>query len=445
MSGPKIVRVVTREEHLEQCRSALRRLDRMIELWRAEIRRDAVSDEKDLEAMLARKDSIEKLIDSDSFALLQRRADSLTDFLQSDLEARRKKAMERRVRLKVQRRQMGENARLLLKMAATGRGSLSDGVRMRLISISEGTFSADDENILLHAVKQISEPDDSAALSSSQRQLQQALIEDPAALPHGSSAFRYRDPQLQRIDCFLADMELQGGAEESAGFSARLHEIERLDDEKRRHLLLDSLLLELGDTSRTLAERARLKQALSLLQAEHSPVITEDEQLRREFGAIDTLHDIESLKRIHERCSLRIREIALARAAEQRRGRVLEGLARLGYEVHEGMETAWASEGSLVLKKAAMPRYGVELGGNGTAGRVQMRAVAFGESRDRQQDLDAELIWCDEFKRLKTLLAEKGGTLQVEQAVAAGRTPLKVVADEKALSRQIPDEKQRHK
>ena len=51
------------------------------------------------------------------------------------------------------------------------------------------------------------------------------------------------------------------------------------------------------------------------------------------------------------------------RFAEARRKAILNGLAQLGYEVHEGMETAWANDGQIVAKKPSLPGYGVEIGG----------------------------------------------------------------------------------
>jgi len=53
----------------------------------------------------------------------------------------------------------------------------------------------------------------------------------------------------------------------------------------------------------------------------------------------------------------------IAVAVASRRNAVLEGLAALGYEVREGMETAWASNGNVMLRNAHRPDYGVKLSG----------------------------------------------------------------------------------
>jgi hypothetical protein len=121
-----------------------------------------------------------------------------------------------------------------------------------------------------------------------------------------------------------------------------------------------------------------------------------------------------------------------AMAAEERRRAVLEGLAGLGYEISEGMATAWVDGGRVILRKAANPGYGVELSGGSKSNLLQVRAVAFGNSndiRDTSRDRDIETIWCGEFERLQSLVAKDGGHLSLESARPIGQFPLKLVED----------------
>jgi hypothetical protein len=110
-------------------------------------------------------------------------------------------------------------------------------------------------------------------------------------------------------------------------------------------------------------------------------------------------------------------EALRAVAADARHRAVLQGLASLGYEVSEGMATAWVQNGQVVLRKAANPGYGVELGGGTKSDRLQVRAVAFssaGSARDASRDRDMETVWCSEFGRLQTLVASAGGGIDIE-------------------------------
>ncbi len=114
-------------------------------------------------------------------------------------------------------------------------------------------------------------------------------------------------------------------------------------------------------------------------------------------------------------------------SALARREAMLQGLAELGYEVREGMITAWADSGKIVLRKSATPGYGVELGGKAENGRMQVRAVALSRDRDTQRDKDIETIWCNEFGRLQAMLQGNGSKLLIERAMGVGETPLKEV------------------
>jgi len=91
------------------------------------------------------------------------------------------------------------------------------------------------------------------------------------------------------------------------------------------------------------------------------------------------------------------------------------------------METAWTQAGSVVLRKSATPGFGVEVGGRAESGRLQVRAVSLSGMHDRARDRDIETIWCGEFSRLRSLLADQGSELAIEKALGIGEVPLKVI------------------
>jgi hypothetical protein len=125
-----------------------------------------------------------------------------------------------------------------------------------------------------------------------------------------------------------------------------------------------------------------------------------------------------------------------ALAAAARRRSVLDGLANLGYQVTEGMETAWAERGNVVLRKMSDPTHGVELAG-GQSDLLQVRAVAVGNpslARAPADDREVETIWCDDFDRLKAFVTKSGGNLAIEQARPVGQYPLKIIAVDSAAA-----------
>ena len=119
-----------------------------------------------------------------------------------------------------------------------------------------------------------------------------------------------------------------------------------------------------------------------------------------------------------------------AYAAHMRRQVVLKGLASLGYQVNEGLETAWVRAGHLVIERPSQPGYGVELGGTGEKGRIQARVVAFrAAAADKTRDIDAEQLWCSDFAHLGQQLAATGTEFILEKAMPVGAVPLKMVSD----------------
>jgi hypothetical protein len=119
-------------------------------------------------------------------------------------------------------------------------------------------------------------------------------------------------------------------------------------------------------------------------------------------------------------------------AAHARRRAVLEGLASMGYEVNEGMETTWVDQGRMVLRNVGRPGYGVEVG-SPDAPRVQMKPVAFdagGVGPDPSRDRDAETLWCGDVAAIQARLARDGGELAIERSLPVGATPLKRIAVE---------------
>ena len=188
------------------------------------------------------------------------------------------------------------------------------------------------------------------------------------------------DQALLRVDGFLG--ELRGLGIDPSPFSARIAALE-VESPARRTLLADSLLLDLATAVKNGRERARLQSDLRERHAELSEMKSpEAASLRSEIGQSLSGGPPAMRPELVKRADFLIEAEVQAMAAEERRRAVLEGLAGLGYEVSEGMATAWVEGGRVVLRKAANPGYGVELSGGSKSDLLQVRAVAFGNSTD---------------------------------------------------------------
>jgi hypothetical protein len=88
MSGPKVVRIVTREEILGICHGQLARIDAALAEWTRIGRRNNCIDEEAVAALVKRRDALVALIASDRFVDFQKQAPIEEAFLRDDMQAR---------------------------------------------------------------------------------------------------------------------------------------------------------------------------------------------------------------------------------------------------------------------------------------------------------------------------------------------------------------------
>ncbi|QOZ36437.1 hypothetical protein [Bradyrhizobium sp. CCBAU 53421] len=431
MSGPKAFRIVTRAEIIAICRRNLARLDAAIESWTAAGRRSGTLEQKDIEKVMARREELYRLLDDDRFVELQKQVAAEIGFLQMDSDRRVERAAELAARSKRDLRRSRAAAEALLERLQALKVEIPADIRSELGG-SAGSFERL-EAAMARALLLL--PSQATQDTSTDRQ--RALAEQLGAGERRDTLQEWlsrqpqemEDPALGRVDAVLG--ELRGLGIDSSPFSDRVALLEA-EPAARRSLVADSLLLDLAAAVKDGRARARLADELRQRRAELT--------VMRSPEAASLLNEIEETlsspsasngQDLVERADLLIEEEFKAMAAAERRRAVLEGLASLGYEVSEGMATAWVQNGQIVLRKAANPGYGVELLGGSKSDLLQVRAVGIGSSaeiRDRSRDRDMETIWCGEFDRLKALVATAGGNVAMEFARPAGQFPLKIVS-----------------
>ena len=169
------------------------------------------------------------------------------------------------------------------------------------------------------------------------------------------------EQRLARIDRHIAELQLLQGEASAQAFLERLARAEAEQRPERRNLLLDSLVLDLAQAAR---EHQQQRQRLEHLQDLASEVAAlgaaEHAELLQRAAACQPDSDPQQLAELTERCNAILTAHLQQQAALARRQAVLQGLASLGYEVREGMATAWAQTGRVVLRKPATPGYGLE-------------------------------------------------------------------------------------
>jgi hypothetical protein len=430
MSGPKAFRIVTRAEIISICRRNLARLDATIEFWTSTCKRNGTIDQSDIDRVIARRDEIRRMLDADRFIELQKQVAAEISYLQADTDRRAEKAAELEGRRKGELRRARSAAQALLARLELSSIEVPLDLRRELTMVVPSTESL---NKAVSKGLMLLQPKQSEGITERQRALAGRLDAGDRRITleewTSQQAAANDDRALLKVDKLLG--ELAGLGIDPSPFSARVTALEA-EPAARQVLVADSLLLDLTAAIKSGRERMRLERDLSDRHAELSEMKSaEASALRAEIEqalARPAGNGQELLRRADFLIEAEVRSIA----AEGRRRAVLEGLASLGYEVSEGMATAWVTGGRVVLRKPANPGYGVELSGGSQADVMQVRAVGIGnpaQARDAGRDRDMETIWCSEFERLQLLVAKAGGSVMIESARPVGQFPLKVVAD----------------
>jgi hypothetical protein len=445
MSGPKVYRIATVEEVMAYCRGLLAQLDAAIASWRRRVEGLGLATEADIAAVLQRRAAILALVERAQSVILYKQVPSEIAFLEDDLDQRIAAAADRKAQERTTRRRLaGTAATLAAVLARSGAGvpaELAAALSAARDGARDGIEAA--ERALSQGFALLTPPREDATADARRREIAGRLgdgeeTETLAAWLAGRPAAD--DGHGQDLDRHIAELETREGEAAARPYAERARRLAAEASPARRQLLADSLLLELAGRA---AARREAERSLSTLTC----LVAELEQLGVSAGEvlIDRVRD--ALRSQDGRAAkdliAPVRAAIVRRrsdaAAASRRKAVLEGLSALGYEVREGMETAWASNGNVTLKSAQRPGYGVKVSGGIDGGPFQVRAVGFGAlgaRRDAARDRDAEVLWCSEFDALKAQIAAAGGSVSVDIDQAAGVVPVEIVEDAAPAGRQ---------
>jgi hypothetical protein len=436
MSGPKVICIVTREEVEALCRNLLALVDDAIARLRAAAERHDRTGDPVLAGLAERRARLERLFAGEHFLDLQKQAPREVAFLQGEVARIRAEAVAAQEARRTRSRRLQDAARsVAAALRAEGRqpAVALEVVIARAAGAGEGELAAMQATVD-QALRELGGAQAAAGPSATGIALAQRLaagevgqtlagwLADQPASGEASAA----DIRLQRL---LAEIETLDDSKAAEPYLGRANAIAVELSDDRRALLTDSLVLDLVERKREREMREAAVQGLcearvALASLDIAAARAMVERLDATISA-GGAGDSGALAR--EALDLVAAEMR-ARAAAARRKAVFEGLAALGYEVREGMATAWARDGRIVVRKPGAADYGVELGAPEDVARLQVRVVrAEGAVSNPARDRDAETVWCAEFERLRSLLARKGAELSLERALAPGAQPVKTV------------------
>jgi hypothetical protein len=431
MSGPKVVRIVTREEIIAICKGHLAGLNQAIQEWIKFCQANGVATEEEIAATLARPSALAKLLAEDRFEELQKAVPAEIDFLKADRQTRFERVAEKKAKaLASQRRTEAAAAAILGALDRSGK-SVSNDLRSSLEQIAAGHST--DTSAITQAFALLSE-DKPAGVSELQRELASAHKENETRQTFNqwlaSQSHTESEEEFQRLDLLLAKLSVVLEDKAVSDFQERLRSLSSQEPSRNRSLRIDSLELDLGQAVSNARKRNEIEQRLKILAAQLSEIQGEEAHQWSQAILVRLNEPLDALVELETKAQEVLAEALKEIAAGSRRQAVLNGLAELGYQVSEGMETGWVQNGRIVLKRALDTGYGVEIVGNVDSGRVQMRTVAFRKpdsNGDKSSDRAAEIAFCSDVSKLQHEFAEEGSQIVIERALEIGATPLKTV------------------
>ena len=445
------MRIVTRDEIIAICRGHLVALNKAIQEWTQFCQRNDVATGEEIAATRARQAALAKLLVEDRFLELQKAVPTEMAFLKSDQQTRFERAAVKKTNaIANQRRTEAAAAGVLTALDQKGKFVPAE-LRSALEQIAAGRNT--DASAISRAFALLSD-EKPATVSEHQRRLASAHKEkdDRQSFTEWLAESRIgSDDEFARLDLRLAELTLVLEEKVATDFQERLRSLSLEKPSRKRSLSIDSLELDLVQAIGKARKRKELEQRLTTLAAQLSEVgLEEAEQWSRTIVAqLDGPSN--DLLKLEEKAQQILTEAVKAISAQSRRQAVLKGLAELGYQVSEEMETAWVEDGSIVLKRTLESGYGVEIIGSVDSGRVQMRTVAFRKpdsSIDKSSDRAAETAFCGDVSKLQEEFAAEGNQIVIERATEIGATPLKTIsvadaAQEEFRERVLPISKQR--
>jgi hypothetical protein len=436
MSGPKVVRIVTREEIEAICRAHIAQVDAAIARVIGTLKRhDMLTDDK-VAALEQRRTALEKAFEAERYMDVQKVAPSIVDHCNAEIASIEAKAIVAAEAARNRGRRLAEAARSVISLRE--RHKLPVGPELRLVAGQASNAGSD-------------------ALDEMQRQLDQALREVMKAgastdlskdakdlagrLGAGQTATTLEDWLIQnplpvdemerRLDKVLAELKVIGDQSLFEVFAARAAAIAEEPARDRRDLLTNSLILDASTSVAKAKESASLRLQIGGVASELASYPGVAKDLLARVESAKSLSDANALRGVLAEAQVATEQVKREVAAKARRQAVLQGLATLGYEVREGMATAWAKDGRVVVRKPGDTDYGVELGSASDVSRLQVRLVGSDQPaspRDNARDRDREVSWCSDFDLLKSAVAARGGEIVIEQALGVGTQPVKTVS-----------------
>jgi hypothetical protein len=240
------------------------------------------------------------------------------------------------------------------------------------------------------------------------------------------------DPERDRIEGLLMQLELLSTSSDAAELRARLDALDGESDPRQRRLRLDSLSLQISQALQRGKETMAHFALLDELEAQIGVYDAVPEDLLQSMAVQRQSQPLSpALAELRQAVERWCEEQARRMDGDRIRSVVIDSLRELGYDVREGMAIGWADGGSVVLQKAGSIDYAVEL--QDINGRLRSQVLRYGDpdapvsDQQRQRDTEIEQQWCTAHAQTLANLRQQGMEAQIMAKREPGEVPLVVV------------------
>jgi len=249
MSGPKVIRIVTRDEIIAVCEGHLRNLDQAIEAWICEGKRIKGLSDEEISATLKRRKTFDTLLTQDAFMDLQKQVPDEIAFLTADGDRRRQIAIDKIAQAKKRQRQGRDTAITLIASLKARAVTIPADLITDLESIASGSEVQHVDTVLARGFMLLT-PQNPVGLTDAQRtataSLMVGLETQDFATWKSKQASMVPNSRIDRIDHQIAELGTILEMDTTVRFAARLRNIETMETNSQQNLLLDSLILDLA-------------------------------------------------------------------------------------------------------------------------------------------------------------------------------------------------------
>jgi len=439
MSGPKVVRIVTEEEKIAICNSQLAILSSSSNALISWLEKEGLNTEQIEDSLNNKIIKYQSYAIPENYRALPAKVAKEVDFISAEKERYKKVIIQQKISEISRRRNLSESIRtlILLHEQSNINTDLKFPTYSKIIKMNDKDVTQLEEKTaaafqnLAHSRHRASSV---AELTGEQKALIDRLksAEDFNLLGTLKKQNKFNgqeEGQKCRLEALLAEIEtLTCETDQKEAFIRRVESIYDEVSEKKKSVLIDSLVIELAEFVRRSIQIRDLKQKLSLVKAQINTLGNEEIQaLSLQIDKAIVSSNIKILARVEKHCQEVIQSFIQKRASDSGRKALIKGLRSLGYAVNEEMQTALVENGQLVVRKNSYAEYGVEVRGVANTKNLQVRLVSpLPESQRRKQDDDeAENKWCDDFSELRKKLSKDGVEISFEMAMKPGQSLVK--------------------